>query len=193
MLCEIKEELIKLSEEKNPYVDMPKDVLEKHLGQMKEARDTNKSFQEVDLLQSFGQILSTEDEQKIKQHTELTSEVANLKKTGDLGKISETENELATLNLNDSIDRIKEMDKNFPIESVINNTNMNSLEKARALRPLEAAAKYTVKALATLRKEIPDANSGTVLQSFASPDGKKIDPVAMVKEIGTSIGVLKKE
>jgi hypothetical protein len=180
-----------MNEKENPYLTMPKDVLQEHLQQFGEAIKKNSEAKGLDLLQSFGSIMSDEDQNKVDSYAILTSDVANLQKAGAIGTLTAVEAEMAESTLQDSISRIKEIDSNFPIDSVVSNSKLNALEKARQLRPLEVAAKYTATAVDTIKKQLPAAGESEI-QQFASPPSKGESAMEIINSIKTDAGLAEK-
>ena len=183
-----------MSENANPYVKMPKEVLEQHLQQFGEAIKVNSEAKNLNLLQAFGSIVSDEDKNKISNHASLTSEIANLRKDGNIGSLSAVEQEFADSNLQDAISKIKEIDPNFPISSVLNNDKLNVLEKVRAMKPLTEGAIYAASSIKTIKDQLPIRSvTEPALQSFASPDSTSDEAMTIVNEIGSSLGMIKKQ
>ncbi len=154
-------------EEKNPYTDMPKDVLDTHLKQLSAVVKEK----EIDITQVFSipkVSISKDDQEKIDQYASLTSQVETLTAAESAKNLSDVEAKLAKSNFERVVSDLKKIDENVPLASLIG-TKFNNLDKADILSGVVPIVEHYKAAEATLRKEIGDKPATDVTQQFSEP------------------------
>lgn len=179
--------------EKNPYIEMPKDIVEKHLSQIKEVIGDK----QINVQQMFGLGVSDEDKEKIEKFDSLTSQVSKLQEASASRELSETESRLAKASIDRLVSDIKVIDENAPLESVLN-SKFNNLEKIDMLSGTKDMVKHYADRIEAVKSELTTKTAnveGTagIRQEFANPEDATADVNKIIGEIQGMYGLKKKE
>jgi len=169
-------------ETKNPYKDMPEDVLSTHLKQL----STIVKEKKIDVTQYFSTDLSKEDQDKIKQVGPLTAKVKELTDAASAKDLSDNEKILSQASIDRIVSDIKNVDADAPIATVLE-SKFNNLDKLTILGSVQTMIQHYADQVATIKKEL---GSGTKqgTQTFSKPEEK-----GTALEIITKMYKLKKE
>ncbi len=149
---------------------MTPEVINTHLGQLKEVVDSKK----IDVTQIFGEPITTEDKEKIDKVDTLTSEVKKLAEEAGKKDLTENEQVLAQSNIDRAVSDIKKIDKDAPLDAVLN-SKLNNLQKLEVLSGTQALVEHYTGQIATIRTELAPADAGagtSVQQTFSVPASK---------------------
>lgn len=156
-------------DKKNPYVEMTDDVMKTHLTQLKEVVDSKK----IDVTQIFGEPITEDDKEKMKKVDTLTSEVKKLAEEAGKKDLTDNEQILAQANIDRAVSDIKKIDKDAPLDAVLN-SKLNNLQKLEVLSGTQALVEHYTGQIATIRTELAPPADGSVStqQTFSVPDSK---------------------
>ncbi len=152
-----------MTDEKNPYLEMPEDVFKTHLGQIKTVIDDKK----LDVSQFFGEPITDSDKEKIKQVDTLQTKVDELAEKANSDKLTDNETKLAQSNIDRLVSDIKKIDKDAPLEDVLK-SKFNNLDKLDILNGTQKVVAHYTAQIETIRNEIPSQGAAGT-QTFAKP------------------------
>lgn len=156
-----------MTDKENPYLEMDAKVFEEHMSQVKEALESKK----LSTYQFFGESLSEDTENKVKEHASLVEENKTLKEaaeTSKTDKMSPETKKLASLTIDSTVNEIKAIDSDFPVESILNNSSLNEFQTIDVLKGVKQMAEYSKNSVESLRKEIGNKQPGT--QGYGAPN-----------------------
>lgn len=160
-----------MTDEKNPYAEMTEDVMKTHLTQLKEVVDSKK----IDVTQVFGEPITDADKEKLEKVDTLTSEVKTLSEKASKEDLTENEQVLAQANIDRTVSDIRKIDKDAPLDKVLN-SKLNNLQKLGVLNATQEMVQHYTSQIATIRTELapPADGSGAqgVQQTFSTPPTK---------------------
>ena len=154
-----------VDEDKNPYKDMPQDVLTKHLEQL----STIVKDKKVDVTQYFGAPPSEEDQNKIKEFEPLTAKVKELTDVASSKDLSDNEKVLSQASIDRIVSDIKKIDADAPLAAVLE-SKFNNLDKISILGSVQGMVEHYTGQITTIKKELGSksgAEGGT--QTFGKP------------------------
>ena len=149
---------------------MTDDVMKTHLKQLKEVVESKK----IDVIQFFGEPITEADKEKIAKVDTLTSEVKTLSEKASKEDLTENEQVLAQANIDRTVSDIKKIDKDAPLDRVLN-SKLNNLQKLEVLNGAQAMVEHYTSQIATIRTELAPPADGVsatgVQQTFSVPKG----------------------
>ncbi len=164
------------NKEKNPYTDMPQDVLNKHLEQLSVVVKDKK----VDVAQYFSASISKEDQEKIDQADTQTAKIKELSEAASAKDLSENEKILSQATIDRVVSDIRKIDTDAPLASVLE-SKFNNLDKLSILGGVQQIVEHYVEQIATVKKEVGSgAKTGTQTFGKAKETGSAED---IIKEI----------
>lgn len=160
-----------MSDDKNPYLDMPEDVLKVHITQLKSVIDNKK----IDVQQFFGQPIKDEEKEKLKNYDTLQTQVKDLSEKASKENLSDTEAKLAQATIDRVVSDIKKIDKDAPLDKVLN-SKFNNLQKLDILAGTQDLVTHYTAQMDTLRQEIGSPGQPG-MQTFSKPasEGTAVD------------------
>lgn len=152
----------------NPYVEMPTDVLTKHLEQL------GKIAQEkgIEVKQFFGIAdvsLSAEDQAKLDQHPNLVAEVEKLTAASSSKDLSEADIATTQVGIDGLLSQISDIDANIDVSKI--GSKFNNLERMSILNDIKPLIADYVGRIETVKKEIGAKPTTEVNQQFSAPKG----------------------
>lgn len=167
-----------MTDEKNPYSDMPVDVLQKHLEQLK----TVVTEKKINVTQFFGEPIKTEDKEKLEKYDSLQSKVDELSKKASKENLTDNESKLADATVNRIVSDIKKIDKDAPIEGVLK-SNFNNLQKIEILNETQGIVQHYTGQMDTLRTELGNQPGTPGTQTFSKPTGGSETAAELIKSM----------
>lgn len=151
---------------KNPYPDMPNDVLTEHLKQIGAVVKEKK----LDVTQYFSSPLSEEDKNRIKNYDTQTAKVKELSEAASAKDLSETETKLSQASIDSLVNDIRKVDPDAPLAPILE-SKFNNLEKLDILRGTGSIVSHYVDQIATIKKEVGKKDKGGegTQQTFSKP------------------------
>ena len=154
-----------VDEDKNPYIDMPQDVLNKHLEQLSAVVKDKK----VDVTQYFGAPPSEEDQDKIKQFEPLTAKVKELTDVASSKDLNDIEKVLSQASIDRIVSDIKKIDADAPLAAVLE-SKFNNLDKISILSSVQGMVEHYTGQITTIKKELGSkSGTGSETQTFGKP------------------------
>jgi len=151
--------------DKNPYTDMPQDVLTKHLEQL----STVVKDKKVDVTQYFGAPPSEEDKNKIEQFDPLTAKVKELTDASSSKDLSDNEKVLSQASIDRIVSDIKKIDADAPLAAVLE-SKFNNLDKISILGSVQGMIEHYTGQITTIKKELGSkSGTGNETQTFGKP------------------------
>ena len=150
-------------ETKNPYVEMPEDVLKTHLEQIKSVIGTKK----IDVTQFFGEPITQEQKDKIAKSDELANKVKELSDKASKENLTDNEAKLAQASVDRIVNDIRKIDKDAPLDKVLD-SKFNNLQKLDILAGTQDVIQHYTSQMETLRQEIGSQGQPN-LQTFGKP------------------------
>ena len=149
--------------DKNPYTDMPDDVLKTHLEQL----STIVKDKKIDVTQYFSTNLSKEDQDKIASVSGLQAKIKELTESASAKDLSDNEKILSQASIDRIISDIKNIDTDAPLADVLD-SKFNNLDKLTILGSVQTMVQHYADQVATIKKEV---GSGTEkgTQTFSKP------------------------
>lgn len=140
-------------DKKNPYTDMPQDVLDTHLEQLSVVVKDKK----VDVTQYFSTSISKEDQDKIDQADTQTAKIKELTDAVSSKDLSDNEKILSQASIDRIVSDIRNIDTDAPLASVLE-SKFNNLDKLSILGGVQRIVEHYAGQIATIKKEV---GSGT--------------------------------
>ena len=169
--------------DKNPYIDMPQDVLTKHLEQLSTVIKDKK----VDVTQYFGAPPSEEDLNKIKEFEPLTAKVKELTDASSVKDLSDNETILSQASIDRIVSDIKKIDADAPLAAVLE-SKFNNLDKLSILGSVQGMVEHYTGQITTIKKELggSKAGEGTGTQTFGKPGSTDETAESIITEMTKS-------
>ena len=161
----------KLTEEiKNPYPEMPEDVLSEHLKQIGAVVKEKK----VDVTQYFGASVSEDDKNKLEQFDVQAKTIKELNEAASAKDLTENEKILSQASIDSMVSDIRKVDPDAPLLSILE-SKFNNLDKLSILSGTEGIVDHYVGQISTLKKEFSEKTGNgtqTGQQTFSTPGTK---------------------
>lgn len=145
-----------MSEVENAYLEMPADVFNKHLEQIKEAASTKS----VDLTAKFGAPALTEEiKAKLSAYDTLKAKNEELVAAASTRELSENEKRITAHTVSTLVDGIKQVDPAVPLQGFLD-SGLNSLDKMDVMSNVAGIVKHYNSQISTLQAKLDAAGGG---------------------------------
>ena len=174
-----------MTEEKNPYTEMPEDILMKNLEQL----SVVVKEKGISTTQFFGEPITAEQKAMVEEHASLTKEVQTLKDaaTASNNPMSDDTKKLVEYNVSSAVEAVKAIDPDLPIDSILASVS-NPFERVEVANGMKGIAEYSKKAVDAIKSQLPGTKA--ITQGFSAGEAKGDESTEKLAQLVNTSGFL---